>query len=436
MNTKSNILKNASWIIVCKIIQAVISFFIGMYTARYLGPANYGLINYAASVTAFLIPVMQLGFRSILVNEFILSPKREGEILGTTVVLSVCSAFLSIIGIFAFTMIANRGERDTIIVCLLYSVSLLFQAVELTEMWFQAKLLSKYTSLATLIAYFFVSAVRIYLLISDKSIFWFAGAYVLDYFLIAFILLIFYRKNRGLKLSFSFNLGKELLGRSKFYIVSTMMVTIFAQTDRIMLKLMIDETQTGYYSTAITCISAANFVYAAIIDSFRPSILDAKKNNSPDFEKRLATLYAIITYLSLAQSIAMTILAKPIILIIYGEAYAPSIDVLRVAVWYVTFSYYGMVRNIWILAEQKQKYLWIINLTGAVANVILNYLLIPIMGVVGAGLASLLTQFFTNVIVNYFIKPIRYNNRIMLRGLNPKLLLNLVTERKDSRETL
>ena len=58
------------------------------------------------------------------------------------------------------------------------------------------------------------------------------------------------------------------------------------------------------------------------------------------------------------------------------------------------FSYLGSVRNVWMLAENKQKYLWIINLSGALGNVILNLILIPIMGVNGAAVASLCTQIF------------------------------------------
>ena len=56
-------------------------------------------------------------------------------------------------------------------------------------------------------------------------------------------------------------------------------------------------------------------------------------------------------------------------------------------------------------------------------NVILNAVLIPVMGVMGAALSSLFTQIFTNVIVGFIMKPIRYNNYLMLKGCNPKPLI-------------
>jgi Na+-driven multidrug efflux pump len=92
----------------------------------------------------------------------------------------------------------------------------------------------------------------------------------------------------------------------------------------------------------------------------------------------------------------------------------------------VTFSYYGSVRNIWILAESKQKYLFGINVTGAVANILLNLLLIPIWGGVGAAVASLFTQFFTNVIIGFIFKPIQENNRLMLQSFHPRVLVSLI----------
>jgi Na+-driven multidrug efflux pump len=98
--------------------------------------------------------------------------------------------------------------------------------------------------------------------------------------------------------------------------------------------------------------------------------------------------------------------------------------------WYTIFSYLGSVRNIWILAENKQKYLWILNTTGALANVVLNFAFIPMWGIVGAAIASLVTQFVTNVIMSLIIKPLRRNNLIMLKGLNPKLLFNMVKTKK------
>lgn len=175
--------------------------------------------------------------------------------------------------------------------------------------------------------------------------------------------------------------------KSKHYILSSMMVTVFAQTDKIMLKMMLNESATGYYGAAVTCAGMTGFVFTAIIDSFRPSIFEGLKDGKNVFRHRLAMLYSIVIYFSLAQSVVMTLFSRWIILILYGTAYNPAISALQIIVWYTTFSYMGSVRNIWILANDKQKYLWQINMFGAIANVIINVLLIPRMGINGAAVA-------------------------------------------------
>lgn len=426
----NKVAKNASWIIGIHIVKSLLNLAISMLTARFLGPSNFGLINYAASLVAFVTPIMQLGFTGVLVQEMVNSPDKEGEILGTSIPLTFFSSLLCIGGVVSFAAIANHGEKDTVIVCALYSILLIFQSFEMLTYWFQTKLLSKYSATVSLVAYMIVSAYKIYLLSTQKSIYWFAISNALDYLIISIGLFIVYKRLGGEKLRFRFCTAKNLFSKGRYYIVSNMMIAVFAQTDRIMLKLMIDDAATGYYSAAVTCAGISGFVFSAIIDSFRPTIFGDKKNDPIRYEKDMCLLYGLIIYMSLLSSLIVSAFSGIIIKILYGAAYMPSADALRVVVWYTTFAYLGSVRNIWILAEGKQKYLWVINLSGALANIALNYVLIPLWGIVGAAVASLITQIFTNVIIGYIIKPIRQNNRLMLRSLNPKYLVGAVKKIK------
>ncbi len=423
---KNRVFKNASWIIVCKAVQAVLTLIVTFLTARLLEPSGYGIINYAASITAFFVPVMQLGLDSVLVRELIAKPEDEGKIMGTAVTMSFVSAILSLLGIFAFTAVANSGEGETILVCVLYGTLLLFQCFELLQYWFQAKLLSKYHAATVLLAFAAMSALKIYLLIAGKGVIWFAVAQSFDYLLIAAGLLIIYAVKSKTRLSFSFITARELFSVSKYYIISNIMITFFAQTDKVMIKLMIDDAACGYYSAAVTCAGMTSFVFGAIIDSLRPIIFENKNTSEEGYENSLTALYTIIIYLSLLQSLGISLLSGFIVKLFYGAAYSSAAAPLAVLVWYSTFAYLGSVRNIWILAEGKQKYLWIINTVGALMNIVLNALLIPVFGITGAAAASLVTQFFTNVIIGFIIKPLRENNRIMMKSLNPRRLLSVI----------
>lgn len=103
-----------------------------------------------------------------------------------------------------------------------------------------------------------------------------------------------------------------------------------------------------------------------------------------------------------------------------------AVPVLQILVWNSAFSYMGYIRNIWILAEEKHSVLFAINLSGAIASCVLNALMIPVWGACGAAFASVLTQIFTNLAVGFFMKPIRPNNRLLLRGLDPRNILEIL----------
>lgn len=425
MNVKK-VASNAKWIMICKIAQSLLQLLIGMLSARYLGPANYGLINYAKSVVAFAVPFTQLGLNATLVRELIESPEKEGEVLGTSLLMSVCSGLICILSVTSFISVVNYGEPQTILVCILYSCSLLFQAVELIQYWFHSKLQSKYPSIMMLVAYIVVSVYKIYLLVARKSVYWFAVVYSIEFGIIGLSLLVIYCIQKGQKFRFSGKMLKRLFAGSHPYIFSSLMVTLFQNTDHVMLKMISGDAENGFYSAAITCATVASFVYAAIIDSMRPVILTNKKEGSEAYGRNLSTLYCIITYLALAQGVVFALLAKPIVWILYGEEYMSAAPVLQALVWYVTFSQMGRIRNIWILSEGKQKILWKLNLAGAALNVLINAILIPAYGALGAAVASLITQFFTNFILGFLVKPLRENNRFLLEGINPKLLAGLI----------
>ena len=69
---KNKIVKNAGWILCGRIAQMITSLFVGILSARYLGPSNYGLINYASAYTSFFASVSTLGINSVIGNIYVL----------------------------------------------------------------------------------------------------------------------------------------------------------------------------------------------------------------------------------------------------------------------------------------------------------------------------------------------------------------------------
>ena len=195
-----------------------------------------------------------------------------------------------------------------------------------------------------------------------------------------------------------------------------------AQSDRIMIRHICGDVEVGFYAAALSVATLTNFVFSAIITAFRPAVLEAKQMDEQKYKAYMVRLYGIIIYLALAQSVAVTIIARYAIKIMYGQAYLPAIPVLQVVVWYTVFSYIGGVRAVWILAENKQRYMWIISFSGMLLNIILNLLLIPRFQGMGAAVATLLTQIFTNIILVYLLRPLRGNIVLLLKGLDVRNL--------------
>lgn len=414
---KNRVAKNAGWIIAGKVVNMLLSFFVGLLTARYLGPNNYGLINYANAYTTFFFSLCTLGINSIIVKEFTDHQDAIGEIIGSTLVLRGISSLLSfgiIIGISSF---ADAQEPLTITVVALCSLGLVFQVFDTFNYWFQYRLLSKYCAISTTIAYIIVSVYRIVLLILKKDVTWFAVCSSIDHIIIAVILYYTYKKNGGAKLAFSWQRCKLLLQKSHHFILAGLMVSIYGATDKLMLKQMLDEASVGYYATAVAVCNTWVFVLSAIIDSMNPVIMEKHNTDYKGYIENNKRLYSIVFYLSVAVSVFLLIFSPFVIRILYGEAYLPSAMPLRIITWYTAFSYLGVARNAWIVCENKQRYLKYLYIGAAITNVLLNMIFIPSLGASGAAIASLITQISTILVFPALIKELRPNVKMMFDAL-------------------
>ncbi len=429
--SKNKTVRNASWLISGRVVHMLLSFAIGILSTRFLGPSNYGLINYATAYATFFTAFCTLGINSVIVKNFIDNPSEEGETIGTTLLLRLVSSILSLSTIVLIVRLVDGNDKVTLTVVALYCLSLIFNIFDTFNYWFQSKLKSKYYAIATLISYTVASGYRIVLLATGKSVEWFAIANSVDYFIVAILLVVFYKMNNGPKISFSLKKSKELLSSSYSYILSGLMVAIYGATDKFMLKHMLDEESVGFYSLALNISTMWAFILSATIDSLKPSIMKYHNENKELYEQTNRKLYAIVFYFSLFASLGITIIAPYFVSIAYGEQYLSTVPSLRIVVWYVAFSYLGVARDIWIVCERKQKYLKYIYFGSAVLNIILNLSMIPIFKVNGAAIATLITQLSTIFIFPLFIKDYRPNLNLMIDAIKMKGLFKKTDSEKE-----
>ncbi len=422
MNRK--VINNAAWMITCRVIKVLLAAFVSIFTARMLGPDHYGILNYASSVTAFISPFVLLGFNSILVNELLSQDAAdEGTILGTAVSSSLICSFFGIILSAAMAYLIAPGDQIAVGVTVVYSTSLVFHSLELIQYWFQAKYRSSVVALVGVVAYVVVSIYKIVLLACRVCIYWFAFSNAFDYLIISAVLFFLYKKEKNPRLRFSSKTFKHLISLGKYYMISAFMVTMFTKVDKLMIKSLLGNQLNGLYAVAVTCSEMFTIVFASIIEAMRPYILEGKKKNNEVFEKRLGALYSILVYLGIACSIVVSLFADIIIHVVYGSAYAGASSALKILIWYTALACIGGAKDIWILAERKQKYLLLLNAAGVVSNVLMNAVLIPACGITGAAIATLFTQFFSNILMCILIKDLRHNIWILWKALKPSVLV-------------
>lgn len=413
----NKLVSNAGWLIFGRVGQAIIGMIVSLMTARYLGPSNYGLISYATAYINFFNSICTLGIPSLLVKEFVDCPQREGIIIGTALAMRFASSCMSAIVIVLISMVADYGEPLTICIVAICSISIIFNIFDTYVYWFQYKLESKTTAIISVVAYIAVATYRIIMLALQKTVLYFAFATSLDYLCTAVLLTLAYRKRGGSRLHVSISYGKSLFSRSYHFILSGIMVAVYGQTDKFMLKHMLGSVDTGYYSTAVYISNMWCFILSAIIASFYPIIMEANNRSEEEFIRKNKQLYAIVFYLCIFVSAVISLFSNHIINILYGLTYAPSVAPLRIVTWYTAFSYLGVARDAWIVCKNKQRYLKWIYVSTALVNVILNYVLIPRWGATGAAVASLVAQVCTIFVFPMLNRAMRENTLMIIEAV-------------------
>ena len=413
-------IKNAGWLIAGQTAQIVISFIVNILTARYLGPSDYGIINYAGAYVAFFSSVAGLGVNSVILKSFSDYPDEQGVTLGSALLMRFIASCLSALSMISIVWVVDKGEYTTIVVAILCSSQLVFRSFDSINYWFQYQYRSKITAIIGLIAYIIVSIYKVILLIIEKDVRWFAFATSLDFFVVSLLLFVFYKKNNGQKLKFSKQRAKNILTNSYHYIISGMMITLYSHTATFFLKQICNSEEVGYYTLANTIANMWTFVLTAIIDSMYPTIVTLHKEDLEEFKKKNRQLYCIVFYVSVVVSLGFLMLGKTFVLLLYGEQFIGAVRPLIILSFSIAFSYLGVSRNSWVLCMKKQRYLKWMYFIAAIINISLNILLIPVHGCFGAAISALITQICTSLVIPFFFKEMRPNVRLIFEAIQFK----------------
>lgn len=387
-------LANTAWLFADKVLQLGLGLLVGLWVARYLQPERFGLLNYAIATSGLFAPIASLGLSSIVVRDLSRDLSNKEEILGTAFVLKNIGGFLAFILTLGVVILLNPGEYYTQLLVGIAAAATLFQPFETIDFWFQSQVQSKYAVWSTNAAYLLINAVKVTLINLRASVMAFGWVVTAEKALGTLGLVIAYQAkgNQVLRWRFSRSLALELLRQSWPMILSDFMIFIYMRIDQIMLKQLSTAEELGMYAAAVKVSELWYFVPMAIVRSVFPSIVKAKEISESVYYDRLQKLLYLMSLVSYAIAIPVMLFSGPLVTILYGKNYLAAAPSLAILIWAGLFVCLGIARSTWLTTEGLLNFSAATTAVGGVVNVILNFILIPRYGGVGAGIATLIAQ--------------------------------------------
>jgi O-antigen/teichoic acid export membrane protein len=399
---------NTGWVFADFFIKMVLNVFVGIYVARYLLPEGLGKLSYATTYLQLLQPIAHIGLTAIIIRDLVKFKDQSNVILGTAFVFKTWSTVIAFIGIIIITLLVDGSSESTWYV-IIASASILVSPIQVIDFYFQSQVKSKYIVYSQQISTVSVSLLRLLGVALSFSIIWFVWMIVLEAIISIIMLMVFYRLNKQqIKLwKYDNKIAKAFLSELWPVILSGFFVALYLRIDQLMIFKMMDAKALGIYAAAIKLCEPFYVVASLICTSLFPAIVTGLEISRIEYQLRLQRLFNILTWLAIGTSIFVHFTAPFLIKIIYGTAFNGSETILQVYFWASIFVFQGIVAGQAYSAEKKQLYGTIYTAAGALINIVLNLVLIPKMGVMGAAVSTLVAYSCSSIILNAAFKSTR-----------------------------
>lgn len=413
-------LKNTGLLMLGRVGSLAIKMFVNITVANYLLKYNNGILTTSTTYVYLFASIAGLGLDQFIVKELHQYPQNRDKILGTAFLLKVIAGLACIPTIFLAWQIYPLSNTPYNLIFIL-SFTGLFQSLTVVDAYFQSEVKSKYIMQVQIIGNLISAGVKLTLIFTGSPLTYFVASYAFDILLLSIgYFAVYQRKGRSMfSWGFDWVLAKKLLHYSWPLIISGIMVSVYMKIDLIMLKEIIGgkngTDEAGIYATAVNFSEALNFVPVAIVSSLFPAILNAKRDDPERYKKRLQNLYDLMVWMSLGFAIFVTF-ASPIIYKLFKPEFAIAAPALSIHVWGSLFVFLGVASGQYLIAEGYSKLTFVRTGVGAIVNIILNFLLIPKMGMIGTAIATVIAYFVAAFMV-LLIPKTRPQGIMMLKSL-------------------
>lgn len=403
------VINNILWLFLDKILRLGIGVFVFVAFARYLGPKDFGLYNYIGSLVVLFTAVSVLGMNAIITRDLITRNNTE-ELLGTAFSIKTISSIVAYLLLIASIFILREDDVFARNIAIVMGLSLPFQSREVVKYWFESQIQSRYIVLINNFIFIMFSIVKLIFIYSSLSLLSFAALVAFESFILflGYFYIYLYTKNSFKDWFYSSTEARRLLLESWPLIVSSVAWVVYTKIDQVMIGQMIGDEAVGFYSSASKLSEVANFLPTIITFSVVPAILAIKEKNRKLYDIRFQQLYYFLTTMMVFMAIAVTFFSDSIIFLLYGEGYIESSKVLAIHFWIIVFTSLAVISGRYLINDGLQKFTMKRHLLGVAVNIPLNYIVIPIHGIEGAAVASLIALILSNYVFDFFSAKTRF----------------------------
>ncbi len=385
---------NMGWMFFGRIGGMIITLLATAYMARNLGPANYGQLSYAISYVGLFAFVASLGVEQILYRDLIKFPEKRDVYMGTVITIRFVASILAIV-ICVLSAYIWSSKDVSLFLIFIVSLTYVLGTFQLLSYEFQAEAKAKFPSISSLIIVFILNVLKIVVIMFGQGVIYLALVILAEPLLYSIGLLYLRIREYGtIKYwRFDYKIAKSMLKDSFPLIFASAFFALYARIDQVMIKHMLNTESVGLYDSAVRISELGYFVPNIIVGALFPALINSKKISTSVYSDRTKKLFLLLIGVSLLIALTTMILSKYFVLIIFGAGFIGAVTVLKIYVWSNIGAAINLLMHQLLVVENLTKIVTISIFSGMIFNVVLNFLLIPIYGMTGAAVASLISYF-------------------------------------------
>jgi O-antigen/teichoic acid export membrane protein len=379
---------NVQWFTLARFISLALSFLTTILIARLFGPEQFGILNYVISIIGLFSILSNFGISATLYKELTLKKEKREEIFGSALTLNYITATTTfIIVLISLFFIRESFYVKSLIVLL--SLTFLTQPMNLLSFDFLKDREGKYVAITQIITLIVSSFLKILITYLYSSVTFFILILVAENLISGAIYIYQIKKIKFRNLSFKIQNEqiKYIFYSSLPLILYSAFSEIYSRIDQIMLRSYVDITTVGIYSASVKVTEMWYLVPNILLGALFPALANVK-NDRNEYNKRYNILLIALVISSILISCFIFLFKEGIINLIYGNEFSSAANILGVYIFSIVGFFVSSLIYQDLFLNKNKWAITIIPFLTALINILLNLILIPAKGAVGAALAT------------------------------------------------